>query len=64
MTLSPAGTGSNQGQVPPRVYLPLHPAAKLSDSDKAILKTYFLRNAQTTTKAASAEASGARPLTP
>jgi hypothetical protein len=60
MTSSPAGTGSNQGQVPPRVSLPLHPAAKLSDSANAILKTYFPRNAQTTTKTVSAEASGAR----
>ena len=53
------------GQMPPRVYLPLHPAARLSESDKATLKTYFLRKAnpvnKTASKTASAEPSGAPP---
>lgn len=53
------------GQMPPRVYLPLHPSARLSESDKATLKAYFLRNSnKDTTKTASntagADPSGAR----
>jgi hypothetical protein len=28
------------GEMPPWFYLPLHPAAKLSDADKAVLKTW------------------------
>lgn len=35
------------GQMPPRVYLPLHPSARLSDSDKALLKAYFLNKRAT-----------------
>ena len=49
------------GQMPPRVYLPLHPSARLTESDKLVLKTYFLQNATSTGKTASAEPSGARP---
>jgi hypothetical protein len=53
------------GEMPPRVYLPLHPAARLSEWDKATLKTYFLRNANPASKAASktasTEPSGPRP---
>ena len=35
------------GQMPPRVYLPLQPSARLSDSDKALLKSYFLAKRST-----------------
>ena len=37
------------GEMPPRVYLPLHPSERLSDGDKALLKTYFLRKSATAT---------------
>ena len=48
------------GQMPPGVYLPLHPSARLSESDKAVLKTYFLQNSSSSSKTANAEPSGAR----
>lgn len=35
------------GQMPPRVYLPLHPSARLSVSDRALLKSYFLNKRAT-----------------
>jgi hypothetical protein len=36
------------GEMPPWFYVfPMHPAAKLLESDKAQLKSYFLRNAKT-----------------
>ena len=35
------------GEMPPWFYVfPMHPAARLSESDKAQLKSYFLRNAK------------------
>jgi hypothetical protein len=35
------------GAMPPRVYLPLHPSARLSEADKALLKSYLLRDSAT-----------------
>ena len=40
------------GQMPPRVYLPLHPSARLSDADKALLRSYFLGRSATATEIA------------
>lgn len=37
----------DSGQMPPRVYLPLHPSARLSASDRALLKGYFLNRRAT-----------------
>lgn len=38
------------GQMPPRVYLPLHPSARLSTADKSLLKAYFLNKQPTATR--------------
>ena len=46
------------GEMPPWFYVfPMHPAARLSESDKAQLKSYFLRNAKASGPARPAQLS-------
>ena len=46
------------GEMPPWFYVfPMHPAARLSEGDKAQLKSYFLRNAKTPESGRSAHLS-------
>ncbi len=53
-----------KGEMPPWFYLPMHPAARLNDQKKAVLKEWFLKKVAEAPKEAAAPPATPPPTTP